>query len=81
MSASSELLSAWSSGTPFAPPLPISAHPTLAIITLTAGFFFAAKFGISPKNVLLHDLAAATASSVFLGFGIVFLFLTVGLYV
>lgn len=33
------------------------------------------------KPILVNDLAASVGSSVFLGFGIVFLFLAVGLYV
>lgn len=33
------------------------------------------------KPILVNDVAASTASSVLLGFGIVFLFLAVGLYV
>ncbi|KAF9316007.1 hypothetical protein BG000_005037 [Podila horticola] len=81
MSASSELYAAWSAGTPFAPPVPVSAHPILAIVTMTAGLFFAAKFGIAQKPEFVHDLATSSASAIFLGFGIVFLFLTVGLYV
>ncbi|KAI1313068.1 hypothetical protein EDD11_002705 [Mortierella claussenii] len=80
-SASSELYTAWSTGTPFSPPLPVSTHPLLATLTLAVGLFFAAKFGIAQKPALAYDLATTIPSSILLGFGIVFLFLSVGLYV
>ncbi|KAG0047657.1 hypothetical protein BGZ83_007323 [Gryganskiella cystojenkinii] len=80
-SASAEQAAAWAAGSPFQAPLSTSAHPILALTTLTAGLFFAAKFGIAEKPVLSYDLATAIPSSVLLGFGTVFLFLAVGLYV
>ncbi|KAF8938272.1 hypothetical protein BGZ58_001261 [Dissophora ornata] len=76
-----ELSKAWAEGTPFAPPLPVSAHPLIAALTLTLGLFFAAKFGIAQKSTIVHELATAIPSSFLLGFGLVFLFLSVGLYV
>ncbi|KAI8362892.1 hypothetical protein B0O80DRAFT_432116 [Mortierella sp. GBAus27b] len=80
MSDASELYTAWQAGTPFAPPLPVEHHPLLAAITLSVGLFFATKFGLAQKPALVHDLATAIPASAFLGFGIVFLFLSVGLY-
>ncbi|CAO3569318.1 unnamed protein product [Mortierella alpina] len=76
----SELYAAWSTGTPFSPPLPTSSHPLLATLTLSLGLFFAAKFGIAEKPALLHDLATSIPSAILLGCGVVFLFLSVGLY-
>ncbi|KAF8932101.1 hypothetical protein BGZ47_011563 [Haplosporangium gracile] len=81
MSATSELYAAWSAGTPFTAPLPESAHPILAITTLTAGLYFAARYGISQKQSIAFEFANTIPSAVLLGFGIVFLFLSVGLYV
>ncbi|KAF9916689.1 hypothetical protein BX616_003113 [Lobosporangium transversale] len=77
----SELNEAWSAGTPFAPPLPVSVHPPLAMLTLSVGLLFAAKFGVAQKPSLVHDLATTIPSALLLGFGTVFLFLAVGLYV
>ncbi|KAG0259830.1 hypothetical protein BG011_002351 [Mortierella polycephala] len=76
----SELNAAWEAGTPFAPPLPVSVQPVLAFVTLSAGLLFAAKFGIAQKPVLVHDLATSIPSAILLGFGVVFLFLSAGLY-
>ncbi|KAF9125031.1 hypothetical protein BGW39_007729 [Mortierella sp. 14UC] len=81
MSATSELNAAWSAGTPFTAPLPESAHTVLALSTLTAGLYFAARYGISQKQSIVYDLANTIPSAILLGFGIVFLFLSVGLYV
>ncbi|KAG0379896.1 MAG: hypothetical protein J3R72DRAFT_446360 [Linnemannia gamsii] len=81
MSATSELHAAWSAGTPFAAPLPESAHSLIAYISLTAGLYFAARYGISQKQSIVYELANTIPSAALLGFGIVFLFLSVGLYV
>ncbi|KAG0270315.1 hypothetical protein BGZ95_001729 [Linnemannia exigua] len=81
MSATSELHAAWSAGTPFAAPLPESTHPIIAYVSLTAGLYFAARYGISQNRSIVYELANTLPSAVLLGFGIVFLFLAVGLYV
>ncbi|KAF9932466.1 hypothetical protein FBU30_008169 [Linnemannia zychae] len=81
MSATSELNAAWSAGAPFVPPLPVSMHPLLATITLSVGLYFAARYGISNKQSMAYDLANTIPSAILLGFGAVFLFLSVGLYV
>ncbi|GJJ73212.1 hypothetical protein EMPS_05570 [Entomortierella parvispora] len=79
--ATSELQAAWATAGPFQAPFAASSFPILALTTMTAGLFFAAKFGLAEKPVFVNDLAASVGSSIFLGFGIVFVFLAVGLYV
>ncbi|KAF9085269.1 hypothetical protein BGX23_009815 [Mortierella sp. AD031] len=81
MSTTSELYTAWSAGTPFVAPLPESSHPLLAVLTLSVGLYFAARYGVAQKSSVVYDLANTIPSAVLLGFGIVFLFLSVGLYV
>ncbi|KAI7828950.1 hypothetical protein BC939DRAFT_442360 [Gamsiella multidivaricata] len=79
-SAVSDAYTAWSTATPFTPPLPVSSHPLLATLTLSVGLFFAAKFGVSQKPSIVADLATTIPSAILLGFGIVFMFLSAGLY-
>ncbi|KAG0223577.1 hypothetical protein BGW42_005804 [Actinomortierella wolfii] len=76
-----QLLEAWEVGTPFEAPLPNWLHPILAIVTLGNGLALAAKFGVSQKQSIYHDLSTAIPSALLLGFGVVFLFLSVGLYI
>ncbi|KAK3812016.1 MAG: hypothetical protein J3Q66DRAFT_349152 [Benniella sp.] len=79
--SSEELNTVWETGTTFVPLIPVNLHPILAAITLSVGLLFATKFGLAQKPAIAHDLATAVPSAILLGFGIVFLALSVGLYV
>ncbi|KAH8270457.1 hypothetical protein KR018_010241 [Drosophila ironensis] len=69
-------------------PVNPAVFPHLATVLLIIGTFFTAWFFIfvvSRKNAkestLIKELLISLCASVFLGFGIVFLLLTVGIYV
>jgi hypothetical protein len=68
----------------YQPPVGLSFHAPLAFLLLTAGFLLTAAFfsfqGKSSSNVF-RELSLAMVASLFLGFGTLFLFLSVGLYV
>ncbi|KAF9976362.1 hypothetical protein BGZ73_008720 [Actinomortierella ambigua] len=79
--AGAQLLQAWEAGTPFQAPIPTWLHSFLAIVTLGNGLALATKFGVSQKQSIHHDLSTAIPSALLLGAGLVFLFLSVGLYI
>ncbi|CAO1622993.1 unnamed protein product [Parajaminaea phylloscopi] len=66
----------------FAPVVPVSSLPYIAIVLLLASFFGAFYFTTLPKQrSLLPEVTVALASSVCAGFGVVALFNAVGVYV
>jgi len=66
-------------GKPFGPLVPQTLFTPLAIVLMLVGFFFAALFKISEKS-FGREMGLAMASSTFLGFGVLFGFLAVGIY-
>ena len=71
----------------YASPVNPAVYPTLSVVLLTFGLFFMAWFFVyevtSNKytKVLHKELIVALVASVFLGFGVLFLLLWVGIYV
>ncbi|ALC44983.1 CG9669 [Drosophila busckii] len=69
-------------------PVNPAVFPHLATVLLIIGTFFTAWFFIfvvsrknSKERPLIKELLISLCASIFLGFGIVFLLLTVGIYV
>jgi len=67
---------------PFAPLVPTTALPYLALVLLASTFGLAFYFTILPKDSFpSRELAVASTASLLGGFGIVALFCSVGVYV
>ncbi|XP_004520361.1 transmembrane protein 258 homolog [Ceratitis capitata] len=70
-------------------PVNPSVFPHLATVLLTIGTFFTAWFFVfvvsrpsnSKERTLFKELSISLCASIFLGFGIVFLMLSVGIYI
>ncbi|XP_036216362.1 transmembrane protein 258 [Bactrocera oleae] len=70
-------------------PVNPAVFPHLATVLLTIGTFFTAWFFVfvvsRPKNskehTLFKELSISFCASIFLGFGVVFLMLSVGIYI
>ncbi|KAH8379748.1 hypothetical protein KR009_006901 [Drosophila setifemur] len=71
----------------YASPVNPAVFPHLATVLLVIGTFFTAWFFIfvvsrkKETSSLIKELLISLCASIFLGFGIVFLLLTVGIYV
>ncbi|KAI8056124.1 hypothetical protein BDF22DRAFT_673921 [Syncephalis plumigaleata] len=67
---------------PFQPLLNPNSFTLLATITLILGALLSSAFSISSaKSGIANQLTLAASASTFLGFGMVFAFLAVGIYV
>ncbi|EDV97013.1 transmembrane protein 258 [Drosophila grimshawi] len=69
-------------------PINPAVFPHLATVLLIIGTFFTAWFFVfvvsrksTKESTLIKELLISLCASIFLGFGIVFLLLTVGIYV
>ncbi|KAG5678725.1 hypothetical protein PVAND_008373 [Polypedilum vanderplanki] len=63
-------------------PVNPSIYPHLATILLIIGVSLSAWFFVLPKRqVVFKELCVSLIASVFLGFGVLFLFLSAGIYV
>lgn len=73
--------------TRYVSPVNPSVYPHLAIVLLSIGIFFMAWFFVYEVTAtkytrdLFKELVVALVASVFMGFGILFLMLWVGIYV
>ncbi|KJE89837.1 hypothetical protein CAOG_01262 [Capsaspora owczarzaki ATCC 30864] len=73
--------------TPYNAPLNPASFSTLAFILIVIGLIFAGTFFVQQVTTskqnrnLVQELSGAGLASVFLGFGTLFLLLTVGIYV
>ncbi|KZT09026.1 uncharacterized protein LAESUDRAFT_757202 [Laetiporus sulphureus 93-53] len=66
----------------FAPAVPVSALPIIALVLLTATFVLAFYFSTLPNDKIpVREAAVASLASILGGFGIVALFCTAGVYV
>ncbi|CAG8435283.1 5535_t:CDS:2 [Diversispora eburnea] len=66
----------------FSPPIPSILFPTLAFLFFLAGFVLTSAFSFIPAKVsMIKELLFAIPASILLGFGSVFLSLSVGIYV
>jgi len=73
---------AWNSGTPFTALLAPSLLSILAFGLLAVGSVAAGTFAVLPKkSSVVTQIATAVPASLFLGFGTLFTFLAVGIYV
>ncbi|KAI8804657.1 NEF1-like protein [Cladochytrium replicatum] len=85
---SAQQLVAWSSKTlvPFAPPVAFAAFVPMAISLLTVGFILGSALLIYEVTATkynrstLRELLFVVPASLFTGFGVIFLFLAVGIY-
>ncbi|XP_017462452.1 PREDICTED: transmembrane protein 258 homolog [Rhagoletis zephyria] len=70
-------------------PVNPAVFPHLATVLLTIGTFFTAWFFVfvvsrprsSKESTLFKELSISLCASIFLGFGVVFLMLSVGIYI
>ncbi|CAJ0648333.1 7209_t:CDS:2 [Entrophospora sp. SA101] len=75
-------LSDWQNATPYSAPFPQSTFPILAFLLLLSGFIVTSAFSvISSKTSLIKEFSTAIPASLLLGFGTLFLFMAVGIYV
>ncbi|CAG8474606.1 15157_t:CDS:2 [Funneliformis caledonium] len=75
-------LSDWETGKPYETPISQVFFPLLAFLFLLSGFVAASTFSvIKAKTSLILELSSAIPASLSLGFGTLFLFMAVGIYV
>ncbi|KAI9312126.1 hypothetical protein BX666DRAFT_1989008 [Dichotomocladium elegans] len=74
-------LDAWNAGTALTAPVPTSLYPVLSCIFLVIGLVLAGSFVVQSKSTsLLKQVQTSLGASVFLGFGIIFTSISVGVY-
>ncbi|RIA96355.1 hypothetical protein C1645_815535 [Glomus cerebriforme] len=75
-------LSDWQVAKPYEAPIPQVLFPLLAFLLLLLGFVATSTFSvIKAKTSLIQELTFAIPASLLLGFGTLFLFMAVGIYV
>ncbi|KAG9301777.1 hypothetical protein G9A89_003324 [Geosiphon pyriformis] len=75
-------LNDWEAGTPYQAPVPQALFPVLALLLLISGFVASSTFSVTKADgFAIKELASAIPASLALGFGTLFLFLSVGIYV
>ncbi|CAB4399243.1 hypothetical protein RhiirA5_358956 [Rhizophagus irregularis] len=75
-------LADWQVAKPYEAPIPQILFPILAFILLLLGFITTSTFSvIKAKTSLIQEISSAIPASLLLGFGTLFLFLAVGIYV